>query len=112
MDKTKNSEKYITNLYDYFQVQGAGTGVAFSGGGSRAMAAAQGQMRGLKYLGLMDKAICLSSVSGGTWAAAAYTYLPEEIEDDDFLGGVVMDPSRLRLGKKKEIKISLFKNFR
>ena len=62
------------------------TGLCFSGGGSRALSAAMGQMRGLRALGLMSKARYISSVSGGSWASTAYTFLPSVISDDDFLG--------------------------
>jgi hypothetical protein len=69
-------------------------GVCFSGGGSRALSAAMGQMRGLKYLNLLDEVFFISSVSGGTWASACYTYLPPQYDDDDFLG-LVADPGQL-----------------
>jgi hypothetical protein len=77
-------------------------GLCFSGGGSRALTCAMGQLRGLRYLGLLDQVFASSSVSGGTWANALFTYLPEKISDDSFLGEVVLDPSALtleRLGK-------------
>lgn len=64
-------------------------GLCFSGGGSRALTAAMGALRGLTALGLMDRVSFISSVSGGTWASSAYTYLPSTISDDDFLGPVV-----------------------
>jgi hypothetical protein len=64
-------------------------GLCFSGGGSRALTAAMGALRGLTALGLMDRVSFISSVSGGTWASATYTYLPSTISDDDFLGSVV-----------------------
>ena len=64
-------------------------GVCFSGGGSRALTAAMGQLRALTALGLMNDVAFISSVSGGTWASSAYTYLPSSISDDDFLGPVV-----------------------
>lgn len=67
----------------------APVGLCFSGGGSRALTAAMGQMRGLRALGLLDRVSYVSSVSGGTWASAAYNYLPAHISDDDFLGPVV-----------------------
>lgn len=70
-------------------------GLCFSGGGSRALSCAMGQLRGLRYLGLLDQVFASSSVSGGTWANALYTYLPERISDDDFLGEVELDPSKL-----------------
>lgn len=69
-------------------------GVCFSGGGSRALSAAMGQLRGLKYLNLLDDVFFISSVSGGTWASATYTYLPPQYDDDDFLG-LVVDPGKL-----------------
>jgi hypothetical protein len=69
--------------------------VCFSGGGSRALSAALGQLRGLHQLGLLDKTRTLSGVSGGAWATIAYTFLPEAISDSDFLGGVCEDPSKL-----------------
>jgi len=70
-------------------------GVCFSGGGSRALSAAMGQLRGLKYLNLLDEVFFISSVSGGTWASATYTYLPPVYEDDDFLGLTVVNPGDL-----------------
>jgi len=70
-------------------------GACFSGGGSRALSAAMGQLRGLKYLNLLDEVFFISSVSGGTWASATYTYLPPEYEDDDFLGLTVVNPGDL-----------------
>jgi hypothetical protein len=72
-----------------------GTGVCFSGGGSRALTCAMGQLRGLRTLGLLDSVFAISSVSGGTWASSLFTYLPASISDDDFLGEPVLDPSRL-----------------
>lgn len=73
------------------------TGICLSGGGSRALSCAMGQLRGLRHLGLLDKVFSISSVSGGTWANTLFTYLPESISDDEFLGPVILDPSQLRL---------------
>jgi hypothetical protein len=64
-------------------------GICFSGGGSRALAATLGQLRALKALNVLDKVSMISSVSGGAWAAALFTYLPTSITDDDFLGPAV-----------------------
>lgn len=50
-------------------------GIAFFGGGNRAATAALGQLRGLKKIGLLDRARYISSVSGGTWCAAPYCFL-------------------------------------
>lgn len=70
-------------------------GVAVSGGGSRSLSAAMGQLRALRYLGHLDDVLFISSVSGGTWASAAFTYLPMEFSDDEFLGLPVLDPGKL-----------------
>lgn len=64
----------------------ANLAVCFSGGGSRALTCAWGQLLGLKTLGLTDKFRYISSVSGGTWASSIYTFLPEHISDEDLLG--------------------------
>lgn len=45
-------------------------GICFSGGGTRAMSAAMGQMRGLNNLGVLKNARYISCVSGGSWASA------------------------------------------
>jgi hypothetical protein len=71
------------------------TGICLSGGGTRALAAAMGQLRGLRQLNLITEIDYLSAVSGGAWAAALYSYyktLPPgahtPIDDDAFLGPV------------------------
>ena len=70
-------------------------GLCFSGGGSRALSCALGQYRALHLLGLMDDVHYISSVSGGTWASAAYAFLPSEFDDDDFLGPATINPADL-----------------
>lgn len=70
-------------------------GLCLSGGGSRALTCAMGQLRALHCLGLMDRIFAISSVSGGTWANSLYTYLPASVSDSDFLGEAVLDPSKL-----------------
>ncbi|KLD72001.1 hypothetical protein [Xanthomonas pisi] len=79
------------------QTPSTAVGICLSGGGSRALSCALGQLRGLRYLGLLDKVAAISSVSGGTWANVLFSYLPESISDDDFLGPVMLDPSTLTL---------------
>ncbi|MEJ2042819.1 MAG: hypothetical protein P8X74_08715 [Reinekea sp.] len=64
----------------------ANLGLCFSGGGSRALTCAWGQLLGLETLKLASKARYISSVSGGTWASSIYTYMPDSISDDDLLG--------------------------
>jgi len=62
-------------------------GIAFSGGGTRAGAAALGQLRALRMLGWMRNAGYVSAVSGGSWTAVPYIYLQGgEREEEVFLG--------------------------
>lgn len=72
-------------------------GVAFSGGGTRSASSTLGQLRALKTLGWLDKKVkYISAVSGGSWAATPYTYLPDSISDQTFLGPSVL-PEQLTL---------------
>ena len=56
------------------------TGVCFSGGGTRAMTCAAGQMKALYDLDLWQHFGYISSVSGGTWASSIFTYY--EVTED------------------------------
>ena len=71
--------------------------VCFSGGGTYALVSALGQMRALRHLGYLGQSRAISSVSGGSWATVPFTFLPDDISDDDFLGGFVEDPKELTL---------------
>jgi hypothetical protein len=70
-----------------------GLAVCFSGGGSRALSCALGQMSGLRSIknpkdptrSVLDSIPYVSSVSGGSWASVLYTFLPTTISDDEFL---------------------------
>lgn len=65
------------------------TGVCFPGGGTRALTAAMGQLRGLTKLKLIKNVGYISCVSGGSWASTAYTYYRTEAADDaEFLGPI------------------------
>ena len=79
-------------------------GLCFSGGGSRAMTCAWGQMLGLSELNLMDKIRYISSVSGGTWASSIYTYLPDGISDDALLGAYY-PPEKLSLSDDNDLGV-------
>ncbi len=61
-------------------------GLCFSGGGTRSASATLGQLRGLRSVGLLDRARYICAVSGGSWAATPFIYLPERFDDDAFLG--------------------------
>lgn len=70
-------------------------GVCFPGGGTRALSAAMGQLRGMINQGIIQSVDYISCVSGGSWAAAPFTYYdPANITDADFLGPVT-DPSAI-----------------
>ncbi len=68
-------------------------GVAFSGGGTRAAAAAVGQLRGLRHNGWLDRDVrYIAAVSGGSWAAVPFTYGDADL---DLLLGQVRPPGEL-----------------
>ncbi len=70
-----------------------GTAVCLSGGGTRSMVAAVGQLRGLDALGLLDRVGYLACVSGSAWAAVPYLYAADGAERL----GVITPPERLTL---------------
>ncbi len=69
------------------------TGVCFSGGGTRALSAAMGQLRGLRQLNLIDKIGYISSVSGGSWASTVFTYYSAGAQNDEQLLGPITGPA-------------------
>ena len=73
------------------------TGVCFSGGGTRAMVCAVGQMRGLYDLNLFDGIGYISCVSGGSWASVPFTYYTSGAASDEELLGTVIAPNKLTL---------------
>lgn len=93
---TTNCEA-IDDLKPDLNASSSAVGVCFSGGGSRALSCAMGQLRGLRKLEVLDDVFTISSVSGGTWASSIFTYLPESISDDEFLGPVELDPHNLTI---------------
>ncbi len=100
--------KYSANVYPrndgnttitHSDPEKAHIGLCFSGGGSRALTCAWGQILGLRKLNLMEKARYISSVSGGTWASSIYSYLPDHISDEALLG-TYYPPEDLSLTKE------------
>lgn len=73
------------------------TGVCLSGGGTRSASCSIGQLRALHALGLLAKVRYISAVSGGSWAAVPYTFLPGGRNDGDFLGQGI-SPAALTVG--------------
>lgn len=64
-------------------------GVCFSGGGTRAAAATAGQLRALRHLKVLDDVRYISAVSGGSWTATPFTFLPTNHCTTQFLGEYV-----------------------
>lgn len=64
-------------------------GLAFSGGGTRSASATLGQLRGLRALGLLDRARYISCVSGSSFPNTALAYLPDGQDPDHFLGRII-----------------------
>ncbi|MBP9145515.1 MAG: hypothetical protein KBF21_11485 [Thermoanaerobaculia bacterium] len=71
-------------------------GVCISGGGSRSLSAAMGELRGLAALGVLPQIGWLSTVSGGTWAGTLYNWAPGIYSDAELLGPLELDPAALR----------------
>jgi hypothetical protein len=91
-----SSPAYQANLYPAVTQQSATTPVAaicLSGGGSRALTCALGQLSALNTIAdpdnpsqtLLQRFPYISSVSGGSWASVLYTFLPSNITDQEFL---------------------------
>jgi len=79
------------------------TGVAFSGGGNRAMIAAWGQLRGLVESGLIEDVDYISCVSGGSWASTVFTYYSDGAANDEQLLGSTRAPGQIRLDALRQI---------
>ncbi|HEX9941362.1 MAG TPA: hypothetical protein VGG03_05050 [Thermoanaerobaculia bacterium] len=75
-------------------------GICLSGGGSRALSAGMGELRGLAYLqlngqSLLSQTKAISTVSGGSWLGVTFEFLTSGTSDADFLNEYVPDPDRL-----------------
>ena len=79
------------------------TGVCFSGGGTRAMNLALGQMKGLDSLGLWDDIGYISAVSGGSWASTIFTYYNEGAKNDKQLLGNIIAPGDITMKNLKHM---------
>jgi hypothetical protein len=75
-------------------------GICLSGGGSRALSAGMGQLRGLSALelngaSLLSQTKAVSTVSGGSWLGVTFEFLTSGTSDSDYLNEYVADQSRL-----------------
>jgi len=90
-------------LQDFTTAQQGMTVVCLSGGGSRALTAGMGQLKGLRTVNydsdtsLLSMVTGLSTVSGGSWVGVPFVYLPASVALSDYLGGPYVDPSKLTL---------------
>lgn len=76
-----------------------GTALCFSGGGARSLSIVMGALRALEGLDLMRGVDAISSVSGGTWAAAIYMFAGVSTEE---LLGAATTPSQLTLSALRQ----------
>ena len=75
-------------------------GICLSGGGSRALSAGMGQLRGLSALrldgaSLLSQTKAVSTVSGGSWLGVTFEFLTGDTSDSAYLNEYVADQSRL-----------------
>ena len=98
---------YEANLYPATTQQNVTTptgAVCFSGGGSRALSCALGQLSALTSpppsggSPLLSNFKYISSVSGGSWASVLYSFLPSTFSDQDFLISCVAPGSLTQAG--------------
>jgi hypothetical protein len=85
----------IADFYENSPETPGNVGVALCGGGSRALTAAMGQLRGLEHLtdsegvSLLSRTRALSTVSGGSWAGLPWIYLPRQAVSPTWVPGPV-----------------------
>ena len=84
--------------------------IAFTGGGTRAMVAAFGQLAALHQLGLLRNVRYISGISGGSWATNVFSFYARGApgvarSDDEFLG-TITDPAALSLASLSVISPS------
>lgn len=73
--------------------------IAYSGGGTRAYAAAIGQTRALNQMGYKNKAQFVSTSSGGAWLYGAYSHAQPSIDADTLTGVSCGPPETITLQK-------------
>jgi hypothetical protein len=72
-------------------------GICFPGGGTRAMCATMGQLRGLLSFNALQHVDYISCVSGGSWASTAFTYYNTGASSDEEFLGPITDPKDITL---------------
>jgi hypothetical protein len=98
---TGNEPRTIAGLSRRTTPTPGNVALCLSGGGSRAMCGGMGQLRALAEIktangqSVLSQVKGLSTVSGGSWVGATWTYLPAKTSTADFVGEYVADPGRL-----------------
>ncbi len=75
----------------------ANVGICFPGGGTRALSATMGQLRGLLSFGGLNGVDYISCVSGGSWASTAFVYYKAGATSDEEFLGPVTEPANITL---------------
>jgi predicted acylesterase/phospholipase RssA len=83
-------------------------GVAFSGGGTRSACCTLGQLKALHDTGMMNKVKYISSVSGGSWTAVPYTFLPSKMLSEFW--GHIQEPQIITADSLLQIKPRSFQS--
>eukprot|EP01041_Mallomonas_annulata_P001795 gene1795-3484_t len=86
------------------------TAISFSGGGSRSFISSIGILSALRELGLIENIRYVAGVSGGSWAAAVFTYSSVAKNDQELLGDIIA-PERLTRYILKEINQNCARRF-
>src|SRR5688572_1149137 len=72
-------------------------GICFPGGGTRALCATMGQLRGLLSFDFLKHVDYISCVSGGSWASTAFTYYQAGASSDEEFLGPITEPADITL---------------
>lgn len=64
--------------------------IGFTGGGSRSYIASMGYLSALNKLGLIPNIRYVVGISGGAWATTVFSYTQNQVDDETFLGPILM----------------------
>ncbi|KAJ1636049.1 hypothetical protein T492DRAFT_961660 [Pavlovales sp. CCMP2436] len=78
-------------------------GIAFSGGGNRALTSGSGILRALQRHGALDKTAYISGSSGGGWLTAIYTFNQTVTADELLNTARVVPPSQLTVANSSDV---------
>lgn len=78
-------------------------GITFSGGGDRSFTASIGYLAAFHELGFIDRVRYIFGSSGGSWAAAVYTYYQKDNVTDDVMLGPIVFPADIALRDLQEM---------